>query len=215
MIGILVDHDWIRVPNPIGDVRNVLWKNAKVGALEPESTWTTTFQAEDMTGSEAQRKAPVLEGTINVVACIVATLVVANPLTVGVYMRGVGMSFSVTEIALLRRRLLRSPLFWSALFWSALFWSALFWSALRGSLPLFRGPLLRGLPGRRRRTVGWDISAADPAVFAAPAPIPILRNARDCKAHREQRQKYYIFLHSCLHHLRRSPEANHLSIKQM
>ncbi len=163
-----------------------------------------------MTGSEAQGKAPVLEGTIHVVACIVATHVVANPLTVGVYMRGVGMSFSVTEIALLRRRLLRSPLFWSALFWSA----------LRGSLPLFRSPLLRSpllrsLPGSRRRTVGWDISATNPAVLAAPAPIPILRNARDCKAHREQRQKYYIFLHSCLHHLRRSLEANHLSIKRM
>jgi hypothetical protein len=134
----------------------------------------------------------VLEGTIHVVVCIVATLVVANPLTVGVYVRDVGMAFSVSEIALLRHRLL----------------CPLFWSALRGSLPLFRGPrflgpLLRSLARRRRRSVGWDISAADPSVLAAPAPILFLRNARNCKTHREQRQKYYIFLHSCLRFDRR------------
>ena len=174
VIRILVDHDRVRIPNPIRDVRIIVRRNAEVDAIEPEPVRTAALEAKNMTRPETQGEPSVLPGVIEVIVCIIATLVVANPLAVGMHMRCVRVPFIITEIALLRRRLLSGALFRSALRGS-------------GSLPLFGGPLLRSLPGGWRGTVGWDISAANPAVLAAPAPISILRHAWYCKAHREQR----------------------------
>ena len=184
MVRIFVDYDRIRIPEPIRDVGKVLGSNAKVGASEPESVRATAFEAEDMTGSESQCKASMLPRTIHVIASIVTTHIVTNPLAVIMHVRGLWMSLEIAEIALVASPLFSSPLFSAPLFRLALFGGAL----LHGSLPLLRSPLLgSSLPGRWRRTVGWDISAANPAVLAAPAPISILRHAWYCKAHREQR----------------------------
>jgi hypothetical protein len=52
-------------------------------------------------------------------------------------------------------------------------------------LPLLRSPLLRSsLSSRRWRTVGWNISASDPALAPLTAPLfPIsLRKPRNRKA---------------------------------
>jgi hypothetical protein len=129
----------------------------------------------------------MLPGTILVVACIVATHIVPDPLAVTMHVRRFRMALLVAEITLASAALVGSlPLLLGSL---ALFRSPLL---LRGSLPLFWSPLLRGLPGSRSRTTRWNISATNttliPVVAAAmllAAAVPLLRNARYREARRE------------------------------
>ncbi len=200
MIRILVDHDWIRVPKPVRDVGKIFRSYAEIGSSEPESVRTTAFEAEDMTGSEAQCKAPMLPGTIQVVACIVATHIVPDPLAVTMHVRRFRMALLIAKITLASAALVGSlplllgslPLLGSPLLLHGslpLLGSPLL---LRGSLPLLGSPLLRGLPGSRSRTTRWNISAPNmtlipmlaPAMLLAAA-VPLLRNARYREARRE------------------------------
>jgi len=187
MIGILVDNDRIRVPKPVRDVGKILWSYAEIGSPEPESIRTTAFEAEDMTGSKAQCKASMLPGTIQVVACIITTHVVPDPLAVTMHVRRFRMALLIAKITLASAALVGSlPLLLGSL---ALFRSPLL---LHGSLPLLWSPLLRSLPSRRCRTTRWNISATDvtlipmlaPAMLLAAA-VPLLRNARYREARRE------------------------------
>jgi hypothetical protein len=145
-----------------------------------------------MTRSEAQCEASMFPRTINVVTCIIATLVVSDPLAVTMHVRDLWVSLEIAEIALIASPLIRLALFGGTLLDLSL---PLFRSPLllNGGLPLLGCPLLRGLPGRRSRTTRWNISATNvtlvpmiaPAVLLLLATIPLLRNARNCKAHRE------------------------------
>jgi hypothetical protein len=203
VIRILVDHDRIGIPNPIGDERKIVWKNAKVGAPEPESIRAAAFKAEDMTRSEAQREAPVFPGTVHVIASIITTRVVTNPLAAIMHVRGLGMSLEIAEIALITSPLISAPLSAGALVRLALVRSTLFWRPLLdGRLPLFWSALLRGCLLSRSWSARRNISATDatlipvvtsaiPAIITAPLPaVPLLRKARNCKTQREQSQKY-------------------------
>jgi hypothetical protein len=137
-----------------------------------------------MTRSEAQCEASMFPRTIDVVACIIATLVVSDPLAVAVHVGHIRMSLLIAKITLASGALFGGALLFGSL---PLFRSPLL---LDGSLALLGGPLLRSsLPGRWRRTVLWDISAANatliPAIAPAPlsAAVPFLCPARNCKAH--------------------------------
>lgn len=200
MIRILIDHDRISIPNPIRDVGKIFRSNAKVSALEPESIRTTAFEAEDVTGPEAQCKASVFPGSIQVVACIVTTHIVPDPLAVVMNVGHIWMSLLIAKITLASGTLVGSlPLLLGslALFRSPLllYWSlALFGSPLllHRSLPLLGSPLLRSLPGSRSRTTRRNISATNPTLIPVVSPamllaaaVPLLRNARNRKARRE------------------------------
>ena len=213
IVRILIDHDRIGIPEPVSHVRVVLGRDAKVRTSEPEAGWTAALQPKHMTRPEPQRKASMFPWMVQMIAPLVAAHIVTHPLPIAVHMGRIGMSLLVAKIRLAPGALDGSlPLFgWPLLLDGSLL-----------SLPLFRSPLWRSrLPCSRSWTAGWNISAANVAlisVFATTSLLPtvaFLRNARNCKTHREQRQKYYIFLHLCLHFIRRAPQAHYLSIKRL
>jgi len=135
-----------------------------------------------MARSEAQCKATVLPGTIQVVASIVTTHIVTNPLTVTMNVRDIRMAFRIAEIALLCKTLVTLALVSLTLVTLALFRLALFGGALLPlSLPLLRSPLLRSsLPSSRRRAVLGNISATDATLFPCCSPPPRCPRSRSC-----------------------------------
>jgi hypothetical protein len=141
--------------------------------------------------------------TIHVIATIVTTGIVTNPLAVTMHVRGLWMALEIAEVALVALiplPLIAGPLSARALIRLTLVLSTLFWRALlNGGLPLFGSALLRGRLNWSRST-RRDISATDttlvsapaiPAIIPAPLPaVPLLRKARNCGTQREQGKKY-------------------------
>jgi hypothetical protein len=175
-----------------------------------------------MTGSEAQGKASVLPGTIHVIASIVTTPIVTNPLAVIMHVWNLWMSLEIAEIALIASPLISPPLPAITLVRLTLVRSTLFWRALLdGSLPLFGSPLLWGCLHRSRSTrrnistthatLVPVVTPAISAIIPSPLPtVPLLCKARNCNTERKQGQKYYIFLHNSLQCNRRSPDVDYL-----
>jgi hypothetical protein len=216
MVRILVDHNRIRIPEPIGDVRKIFGRDAKVCAPEPESVGTSAFQTEHVTWSKAQGKASVFERTIYVVASIIATIIVPHPFAIGMHVRSLRMPLKIAETALLTASTLLPA-------------AALLRSALHGSLllhrgwPLLRSPLLRSLSSGGRRSMRRNVPTTNatlvaliPMVASAPlSPIPLLRKTHKRNAKRQHSESYYILLHECLRVVRRARGMNHLSIKPL
>ena len=86
MVGILINHDLVRIPEPVVAESNVVRGNAKVEATEPETIWIPTSQPPNMAAAEAALKALMFPRMIEMVVRIVRTGVMANPLVVGVHM---------------------------------------------------------------------------------------------------------------------------------
>jgi hypothetical protein len=143
----------------------------------------------------------MFEGTIHVIASIVTTPIVTNPLAVGMHVRNLWMPLEIAEIALIASPLLSialiaAPLLSIALIRLTLVRSTLFWRALLDrSLPLFGSPLLRRCLNRSRST-RRNVSTANaaltplippvtPAIIRAALPtVPLLREA--VKRHAER-----------------------------
>ncbi len=123
MIGVLIDHDRVAVPVPVADETDVVRSNAEVEPAEPKTVGTSSFQMEDVIRPESAAEAAMLEWMTQMIVRIVTPRIMANPLTVGMHVRGVGMSGSIAEIGRLRgamffarRRLLargRRPVGWN------------------------------------------------------------------------------------------------------
>ena len=95
MIRVVINHDWIAVPEPAVDIRKVEWGHAEIEAAYDESA--PIAAAKEIAASEDARKAPMLEWTVEVKACVAASRVVSNPATVAVHVRRIRMSGTIDE----------------------------------------------------------------------------------------------------------------------
>jgi hypothetical protein len=83
VIGIFVDREVVIPPVPVVAVVIVIGCDLEVRVLEPESLAVPSLEPINVAGAEAEGKAPVLPGMIEVVVRIVATGIMANPLPIG------------------------------------------------------------------------------------------------------------------------------------
>src|SRR5579862_2217040 len=89
MVGILIDHHVIGVPQPTIAVLDVVWGNAEVEATKPKATGSATSEMVPVLRAEGGRKVAVLPRVIEVEVRIVSAGVVPDPpIVVGVDVRG-------------------------------------------------------------------------------------------------------------------------------
>jgi hypothetical protein len=100
MIGIIVDHDRIGIPKPIGDIGVIERSDAKVEPAEPEALAITALKMENMARSEATAEPAVFERTIEVESAISRSEVVSDPPAIVLDVRRSGMLGSIPEFAL-------------------------------------------------------------------------------------------------------------------
>ena len=169
MIRVVINHDLIGIPEPVGDIRIIVREDAKVETSEPEAVRTSAFETKNMARPEATREPAVFPGMIQVKAGVIAARVVAHPLTVGMHVWSVWMAFDIAVIALVGAVLLLTP--------ALLFHLAL----LRRPLLILRLLPMRwfGVARRRSRAARWNISTTDvaltPPILAVLLVAPPLR----------------------------------------
>jgi hypothetical protein len=81
VVGVFVDDDLIRIPEPAVTETNVIRRYAEVKAAEPETRRASTDEMPNVTAAKATGKATVLPRMIEMVVGIVAAGVVTYPLT--------------------------------------------------------------------------------------------------------------------------------------
>lgn len=95
VIGIVVDYDLVGGPIPVVTKAVVKGCHAEVEAAEPEAFAVAAFDVPLMAAADAACEAAMLPGMIEVIVRIIAPGIVADPLIVGVNVRGLGVSFFV------------------------------------------------------------------------------------------------------------------------
>ena len=105
VIGILVDHDVVAIPEPVVAEANINVDNAEVEAAKPEAIGAATAKMPDMAAAESAGEVSVFPSMIEVIAGIIAAGVVADPFAVGVNMRRIGMSRLVVEVSVFLSRM--------------------------------------------------------------------------------------------------------------
>ena len=95
MIGVVVYHDLIAVPEPAVTVSNIVWGDAEVEVVEPETAGAASRQMPDVTFSNAAGKVAVLPRVIEVVVGVIAAGFVPDPGTVGMDVWSVGVPLGV------------------------------------------------------------------------------------------------------------------------
>ena len=79
VVGILVEHDLVRIPEPRIGEAIVVGSEAKVVAGKPEPLRAPSQEPEDMTTPEAARKASMLPEVIEMVVSIVTACSMSDP----------------------------------------------------------------------------------------------------------------------------------------
>jgi hypothetical protein len=97
VVWIVVDRDWIGIPQPVAAEAEIVRCDAEVVSAKPEPSRATACEVKDMAAPEPAGESTVLEGMIEVIVRVVTTAVMTNPAAVGVHMRCVRMSLAVTE----------------------------------------------------------------------------------------------------------------------
>src|ERR1022692_2060456 len=97
VVGILKDRDIVTGPVPSVDIAVLIRENAKVEAVEPETIPASTTQMEDVTTAKAAIKASVFKRMIDMEAWVILASIVADPRTVRMDVRSLGMSRLVGE----------------------------------------------------------------------------------------------------------------------
>jgi hypothetical protein len=92
VIGVLINHDLVRIPEPVIAKAVVVWGNAKVEPAKPKTLPVPSPKAEDMVGSEPAGEVPVLPRMIEMVVRIIAAGVMPDPLAIWMDVRGVWVS---------------------------------------------------------------------------------------------------------------------------
>ena len=178
IIGIFVDDDRIGSPQPAGYVRIVERSDAPIVIVEPEPLAVATLEVKYVARSKATGKVAVFKRMVQVKACVVSRDVVADPFTVGVDVRRIGMAWHIPEIVLL-----------DGLFAAAM----LLISRRPRRLLLALAMLLLGWGPHRLRTMLRYETSAHPA--ATPAFMIALSVHRKRGHHQSCRSKNNRFLH--------------------
>ena len=64
MVRVVIDHNLIGVPEPVGDIVIIERRHGKIETAEPEALAIAALQMEDMTGTESACKAAMFEWMI-------------------------------------------------------------------------------------------------------------------------------------------------------
>lgn len=111
VVGVSVNHDVVRIPEPVAASVIVVRRNAKKEAAEPKTVPVSTRKAVDVAAADFTRETPMLKRMIEVVVRVVSTSVMPNPLIIGrVNMRRRGMSSLVFIAGVLIALLSVSPI---------------------------------------------------------------------------------------------------------
>lgn len=97
VIGIVVDHNRIGVPEPIVTEGNVVWGHTEEESVEPETSRAAPGEPEDVTASDASGETTMLERMIDRIVAVAASRVMSNPVTVAIDVRRIGMSGTIAE----------------------------------------------------------------------------------------------------------------------
>ncbi len=101
VVRVVIEDDVVRVPVPAVTVAEISRRHGEEEAAEPEARRTASAQVEGVARAEAAAKTAVLPGMVDVIAGIATSAIVPNPPVV-IDMRGVGMSWLVVKVAILR-----------------------------------------------------------------------------------------------------------------
>src|SRR5579883_1070101 len=100
MVRVVVKHNIVGIPVPIGAIAHVIGGYAEGKAAEPELVGAAAFQSIDMPGSDFSLKPSVFPGTIPPIVLIISSHVVTDlPIIVGMHVRSFRMSGLVAETA--------------------------------------------------------------------------------------------------------------------
>ena len=103
VIWILINHDLVRIPEPVIAKAVVVWGNAKVEAAKPEALPVPSCKPKDMAGTEPAREVPMLPRMIEMVVRIITAGVMPDPLIARIDVRGVRVPGLVAIIAVFLR----------------------------------------------------------------------------------------------------------------
>jgi len=82
VIGVVVNHDVIAVPEPVVAVGKVKGANAEVEAAKPEAVGAASAESPDVTAADAAGEAAMLPRMIEMESDFVVPVVVSDPLAV-------------------------------------------------------------------------------------------------------------------------------------
>lgn len=102
VVGIVIDHDAVAVPEPAIAVMVVVRGNGEVVAVEPETVTGASGQHPDVAPAKTTGKTAVLPGMIEVVMDVFTTAIVADPSTVRVDMGSIRMVVAIAKMAIFR-----------------------------------------------------------------------------------------------------------------
>lgn len=126
MVGIIVQNDIIRIPEPVIAVTDVVRSDGEVEAAEPEPARSTASQSPHVPRPEAAGEMPVLPWVIEMIVRVAGTSIMAHPFFTVVHMRSVRMPRLVVEVSIFLGRMrsgyLRGPVFGNVLTASANLW---------------------------------------------------------------------------------------------
>ena len=109
MIGILVNHDLVGIPQPVTAIAQVERRDAEVETSEPESRRASPGQVPDVMRTESAGEMAVLPGMIQVVVRIAAAAIVPDPLAVRMNVGSIRMAVFIRKGMIFLNRVAGSP----------------------------------------------------------------------------------------------------------
>ncbi len=100
VIRILVNHDRIGIPKPIGDIRIIEWGDGKVEAIEPAAVAVTTLKMENMALPEASPEVTVLKGAFQMKSTVSLSPIVSDPAAIVLDVRSIRVAGGIPESVL-------------------------------------------------------------------------------------------------------------------
>jgi len=174
---IIVQHDVIRIPEPVAAVIRIIGRDREVEAANVKPVRTAAMESPHVTRTDGPRKMPVLPGAIEMIACV--ALFMTDPLIIfRVHVRRLGMAFLIAEAAPgLVRRGAAIAIWWSAAVCiAAIGLTAACWPMCRNV------PVADALIGMLLATALRRCSAASlrPATFLSAARLSTCECGRGC-----------------------------------
>ena len=95
VIGILVDHDLIGVPQPVVTENDIERRDAEEEPTEPETSRAASFESKEMPAAEPAGEAAMRPRVIEMEVAVVTAYAMPNPFAVPVHVWRVGVSSTV------------------------------------------------------------------------------------------------------------------------
>ena len=113
VVGIVIDDDVIRIPQPVVTVIVVIRRNREKESAKAEAFAIAAADPPNVVRANRPGKMPVLPGMVEMVMSVASSAVMPNPVVVfSMNVRRFGMALDVVEFTVLvlrRRRMCRSP----------------------------------------------------------------------------------------------------------